>query len=111
MDEQFRERAEAFETAYRALVQQYGVELVPQVQSRQLGPVIQTEAILLAQPIRDWTEPDPIPDPLAELQKEIEVLREQLAAAEARGHSPNGRPILTEQEIDRALHPANGQQP
>ncbi len=112
MDEQLEQRAEAFQQAYQALIRQYGVELVPQVQARKLGPVIQIEAAGLTwQPVEGWTGPDPMPDPLTELQKEIEALREQLATAEAKGRvsdPPNGKPILTDEEAQRALHPTNG---
>ena len=48
------QRQAAFIEAYNALVKQYGVQIVGQVVTRQLGPVTQCEAQLVIVPVPDW---------------------------------------------------------
>jgi hypothetical protein len=52
------ERKQAFLDSLNELSQRYGFQVGAQIQTRQLGPVVQCEPVAIVVAIDDWKEPE-----------------------------------------------------
>ena len=83
-----QERQQAFLDGLSALSERYGFQMGAQIQTRQLGVVVQCEPILVVLALQDWVDP---------------------AQAQGPDRSLNGKgllsDLLSDEEMRKARHP------